>query len=139
MKNVFCFIMAALLNVNSFSPNITLPPFADMLKCMNKQASSLSSVRVWGWSRNGKLAYSVDKFIEGRGGIITTAVILNFVDNRIIWEQSIDSLNLTDKNAAYAKFYQNYRDVCVRNGIEFVQVEYEYYFIGCHLSFSHPS
>jgi thiol-disulfide isomerase/thioredoxin len=121
--------MAIFFNINLFSQNITIPPFVDLLEYTNEHGRSSSHFRLWGWSKNGKVAYSIDKSIEGRGGTITSAIIFNFIDDDIIWEQSIDSVeweNSTDldKNIAYDKFCQEYQNICIRNNIEFVQIEY---------------
>jgi hypothetical protein len=84
---------------------------------------------MWGWSRNGKAAYTVEKEQDGRGGSITTAVLFDLVDNVVLWEQEIDSIDMTGnketKPADYNRFYRNFRKVCIRNDIEFVQAEFK--------------
>jgi hypothetical protein len=84
---------------------------------------------MWGWSKNGKAAYTVEKEQEGRGGYITEAIIFDSVDNVVLWEREIDSIDITgDKEteaADYDRFYQDFKKICVENGIKFVQVEFK--------------
>jgi hypothetical protein len=122
MKKQFTYlIMNIFLNINLFAQNI--PPYTDLLKYEeDEHLFSFSVVQMWGWSRNGKVAFSIKKGIDGRGGTITTAFIFNFVDDIILWEESIDSF---DEDADYDGFYKEYNNVCIQNGIEFVQVEFE--------------
>jgi hypothetical protein len=81
---------------------------------------------MWGWSRNGKAAYTVEKEDSGRGGYITEAVLLDVIDNVVLWKQEIDSIDITGtketKAADYNRFYRDFRRICVKNGIEFAQV-----------------
>jgi hypothetical protein len=123
-KSVLCFMMAVMFNINLFSHHVVFPPFVDLLKYKGKQVPSLSSVRMWGWSKDGKVAYSVEKFVEGRGGIVITAAIFDLVKNRIVWKGTIDLLAFNDEDTAYNRFYQDYKNICARNGIDFLQVEY---------------
>ena len=37
------------------------------------------TVRVFGWSKDGKIAYSLQRNIEGRGGVITSYIIQDIV------------------------------------------------------------
>ncbi|GHV20185.1 hypothetical protein FACS189494_03440 [Spirochaetia bacterium] len=48
-------------------------------------------VRVWGWSTKGKIAYSSERNIEGRGGVSIQFIIFDLVEDRIDFEIDIDS------------------------------------------------
>lgn len=48
-------------------------------------------VRIWGWSKNGKMAYSIEKSIEGKGGFLIEYIILDFSKNKNVWRMSDDS------------------------------------------------
>jgi hypothetical protein len=84
---------------------------------------------MWGWSKNGKAAYTVEKEQDGRGGSITTAIILDFIDNVVLWKREIDSIDVTGNKeteaADYNRFYRNFRRICSENGIEFVRAEFK--------------
>jgi hypothetical protein len=84
---------------------------------------------MWGWSKNGKVAYTVEKEQDGRGGSITTAIIFDSVDNVVLWKQEMDSLDIRGNREAtaadYNRFYRNFRKICTGNGIEFVRAEFK--------------
>jgi hypothetical protein len=48
-------------------------------------------VRIWGWTDNGKVAYSIDRSLEGRGGYFCQFVIFDFVTDTIVFNIDIDS------------------------------------------------
>jgi hypothetical protein len=129
-KLYFCFLLFVFMNINSCEQGASRPAAVDLLKYQeDKQLHSLSSVRMWGWSKNGKVAYTVEKEQEGRGGYITAATIFDSVDNVVSWEREIDSIDITgDKEteaADYDRFYQDFKKICIENGIKFVQVEFK--------------
>jgi hypothetical protein len=49
------------------------------------------NVRIWGWSNNGKVAYSIERGVEGRGGQIINFVILDLVTDKTVFQQKMDS------------------------------------------------
>jgi hypothetical protein len=129
-KLYFCFLLFVLMNINSCEQGAFRPATVDLLQYQeDKQLHSLSSIRMWGWSKNGKVAYTVEKEQDGRGGYITAATIFNFVDNVVLWEQEIDSIDITGNKETeavdYDRFYDNFKKICNENGIEFVQVEFK--------------
>jgi hypothetical protein len=129
-KLYFCFLLFVLMNINSCEQGAFRPATVDLLQYQeDKQLHSLSSVCMWGWSRNGKVAYTVEKEQDGRDGYITAAIIFDFVDNVVLWEQEIDSIDITGNKETeavdYDRFYENFKKICLENGIEFVQVEFK--------------
>jgi hypothetical protein len=59
-------------------------------------------VRIWGWSKDGKAAYSAENFLEGRGGQIIDFVILDLIDDKEVFKLSMDSF---DYNAIDEELY----------------------------------
>ena len=53
-------------------------------------------VRIWGWSKKGKLAYSIERSIEGKGGFLIEYAIFDLSKNKIIWKIQDDSNNFDD-------------------------------------------
>ena len=47
--------------------------------------------RIWGWSNNGKMAYSIEREIEGRGGQQIDFVVFDLISDVIIFELKMDS------------------------------------------------
>ena len=52
--------------------------------------------RIWGWSNNGKVAYSVEREIDGRGGQIINFVILDLLSDKTVFELKMDSFDNND-------------------------------------------
>jgi hypothetical protein len=49
------------------------------------------TIRIFGWSKDGKIAYSLQRNIEGRGGVITNYIIQDLVTDSILWKFDDDS------------------------------------------------
>ena len=47
--------------------------------------------RIWGWSNNGKVAYSIERGIEGRGGQQIDFVIFDLIKDSVVIELKMDS------------------------------------------------
>jgi len=52
--------------------------------------------RLWGWSNNGKVAYSIEKWIEGRGGQIIHFIIFDSVNGNMVFDLKMDSYEQND-------------------------------------------
>jgi hypothetical protein len=48
-------------------------------------------VRIFGWSKDGKLCYSIQRNIEGRGGVITSYIIQDLITDSFLWRHDDDS------------------------------------------------
>ena len=129
---IFCF------NNNLFTQTIPEPPFVGLKKYLDFNPSYIlytwSSIKIWGWSRDSKIAYSDEREIDGRGGIITTVAILDLINDVILWENSIDTYDYDEDyeeskenieyKEAYNNFIINFRNKCEQTGIEFVQTDF---------------
>jgi hypothetical protein len=47
--------------------------------------------RLWGWSKDGKIAYSMERAIEGRGGVQIEYVVKDMVSDEVVWNYPDDS------------------------------------------------
>lgn len=89
-----------------------------------------SEIKILGWSSDSKIAYSDKKYMDGRGGIITTVVIFDLVNDKILWENALDSEDYGgyDDNIiydnAFNNFIMNFIDICGINKIEFLKTEF---------------
>jgi hypothetical protein len=81
-------------------------------------------IKIWGWSRDGKVGISELKFNDNRGGIIITAFVFNAVSDTALWERNIDHY---DDDGGYSGipenelnvFFSNFQNVCRQQfGIE---------------------
>ena len=56
----------------------------------------IPNVRVWGWSKNGKVAYSIERKVEGRGGQEIDFIILDLITDNPVFELKMDSFDNND-------------------------------------------
>jgi hypothetical protein len=56
----------------------------------------IPEARIWGWSNKGKVAYSIETAIDGRGGQIINFAILDLVSDSIAFELKMDSFDHDD-------------------------------------------
>ena len=54
------------------------------------------NTRIWGWSNNGKVAYSTEREIEGRGGQIIDFVVFDLISDTIVFKLKMDSYEQND-------------------------------------------
>ena len=87
--------------------------------------------RLWGWSRNGAVAYTITDSENWRGAVITHAVIFDLVDDKILWNGSIasdehyDERNRRDNyDNAYNAFIAEFRNMSARHGIQTGQANF---------------
>jgi hypothetical protein len=74
-------------------------------------------VKIWGWSKNGKVGISELEDAGGRGGIIVRVFVLDVVTDTILWEQKIDSFDFDDGYSGIPEneldaFFGNFQNVC---------------------------
>jgi hypothetical protein len=55
------------------------------------RAYGFPSFRFWGWSKDGKIAYSIESEVEGRGGSRFEYVVLDLVSDEVLWSYPDDS------------------------------------------------
>ena len=107
MKKVlfFCFII---FGINILHAQVlTPPPGIDLFQYNTSASGNLNMfeypyARIWGWSRDGKVAYSVERAVDGRGGRIINFVILDLITDRKITELNIDSFDHDDYDGDYS-------------------------------------
>ena len=125
----------AILTINSTN-EFSFPPIIDLFQ-YNDNNPFREEYRIWGWSREGKVAHS---HIMQHGGVTGKYVeIFNLVDNSRIYSSYVEVWdtdeaydfddqgnaldpdgNIIDFDAIYKEFYIT----CIENGIKFVQSEY---------------
>ncbi|NLA25288.1 MAG: hypothetical protein GX879_10015 [Bacteroidales bacterium] len=131
MKKYFFIAIFLIFNFTIYGQVFPEPPAINYFQYLDfEPMNNWSEIKIWGWSKNSKLAYSNKKIIDGRGGIITTVFILDIKTDAIVFEKSIDTEDFDgdDKegyNYAYRNFMCDYIDVCAKNGIEFAQTEFK--------------
>ena len=56
--------------------------------------------RIWGWSRTGKVAYSIEREVAGRGGQKIDFAVFDTVTDEVVLSFGIDTFDLDVNNAA---------------------------------------
>jgi len=78
---------------------MVLPPKVNLFQYKKKSHNpsyGYPDARIWGWSKKGKTAYSIETFIDGRGGRIINFVIMDLITDKAVYELEIDSFNFDD-------------------------------------------
>jgi hypothetical protein len=64
-----------------------------------------SDIRIWGWSRDGKAAYSIAQR-DGRAAWVNVFIV-DLINNTIIWRDHIDDFDLPTPDNVYSAFFQD--------------------------------
>jgi hypothetical protein len=114
--------------INEFAQAITDPPFINFDKYLNLRYTTYSDVRIWGWSKDGKVAYSDYRRHEGE---LLAVFIIDIINDTTVWGKTldIDSIAYNERldvwnGKTYKEFISNFRTVCGQNRIEFVQAQF---------------
>ena len=139
----FIFILISILIIVNVSAQQSFePPVVDLLVFCDKYIAGeldndlgyshmflkRDAFRIWGWSGNGNVAYTITDSQNWRGAVITNAVILNLVTDQIVWQGRIvsdehyDEMTRIDNyRNAYTAFIDEFSSMCRISGIEGVQ------------------
>ncbi len=76
-----------------FGVDATPPKPAAMMAFSGKPGNNMYAVHEitpLGWSREGAFAYIETEYVEGRGGVLFTYVVLDAVNDRVLWRYEDD-------------------------------------------------
>jgi hypothetical protein len=101
MKLKLLVLGIGLLNVHFLSAqDLSFPPkvnfFQYSLSVSGRPLYGFPNARIWGWSNNGKVAYSIETEVEGRGGQKIDFVVLDLISDDIEYELKMDSFDHND-------------------------------------------
>lgn len=125
VKKIASLIFFVFFNSNLFPQTPSYPPAIDLLEYKHssyKELIDISDIRIWGWSRDGKVAYSNDYYTDGYGGYTFMVAILDLVEDTIVWENSAHYFEEFDE--AYNSLIDSSADMCEQNAIEFTQSDF---------------
>ena len=77
--------------------------------------SEENPIKVWGWSRDGKVGISEVEFNDTRGGIIITTLVFDADSHTVLWQNNIDSFNYGEETIPekeLAIFFNNFQNIC---------------------------
>ena len=113
---------------HSADPLSSDPRSVDYFKYLDFERRTYSDIRIWGWSRDGKVAYS--DFLSHEGDRFTV-FIFDMINDKTVWQKTFDLLAYYfsddhDENFDIynSDFTVDFKKVCVQNGIEFIQTEF---------------
>jgi hypothetical protein len=126
MKKTILVFIFSFLSIFSYGQiSLELPPATDYLKYMSWKPRTYSDIRIWGWSTDGKIAYSNQREHEGS---VITAFIFDIIEDKVVWQNSLymsDIYSSNDYFFMYTNFIINYKNICDQNRIKFIQTEFK--------------
>ncbi|MCL1813549.1 MAG: hypothetical protein FWG29_08520 [Treponema sp.] len=78
----------------AFPPKINL--FQYTASISQRPLYGFPNARIWGWSNNGKVAYSIETEVDGRGGQKIDFVVFDLISDETIFELKMDSFDHND-------------------------------------------
>ena len=104
--------------------NIAIPPSINLfqhpvtvVRDENYSPFNFPNTRIWGWEETGNIAFSVEHFIDGRGGWVVRFFILNTYTNEVVFHRGIDSFELDIEDPLFhenPEIFQNRTDAFLR-------------------------
>jgi hypothetical protein len=100
---IIFFTFFLLVTSHLIAENIKLPPKIDPFQYLvpkgiiynyshpYNEIYLFPDVRIWGWSSTGKVAYSIENIIEGKGGILIQYTVLDTITDDIVFNLKMDS------------------------------------------------
>jgi hypothetical protein len=94
----------------SFGQTAPLPEPIDLFQYSKapSRAYGFPSFRIWGWSRDGKIAYSMEREVEGRGGVQIEFLVVDLVSDELLWDYPDDSNTWESYDEASDGSYMEY-------------------------------
>ena len=104
----FIFLAAGFLNAQEF----TIPKPVDLFQHSVSSGAiyEFPIARIWGWSAAGKVAYSIEREVEGRGGKIINFTVFDTVSDDVVVSFGIDTFDIGDDNLTSEYLYSLLRD-----------------------------
>jgi hypothetical protein len=119
------------LNIKQPTLSSAESPANNFFKYLDFERTTYSDIRIWGWSRDGKVAYS--NYISFEGDVFFV-FILDMVNDKVLWKNRLDFFEDPHpyeegynwfNGDFYLDFINNFKSICVQNGIEFIQTEFK--------------
>ena len=102
---IFVLLFFIIFSIHLGAQNLNLPPPVDLLQYVNDRVfgfvgenSLLVRARIWGWSRDGKVAYSIERESDQ---IYISFYVFDFINDNILFEMDIVSNNILNFTTAY--------------------------------------
>jgi len=98
------------VSIHLSAQNLTIPPYVDLYQYLKKDSkfgqtnpTNFPDLRIWGWSRDGKLAYSREVLSEGSGMIHISFMVFDFISDNVLYE-----LNMPPDEISVAEYYKRH-------------------------------
>jgi hypothetical protein len=107
------------------------PPAYNFSKYLDFERKTHSAINIWGWSRDGKVAYS--NYVSFEGDVFYV-FIFDIINDKVLWQSALDLFNDPHPYEEgynwftgnfYLDFINNFKKVCSQNEIEFIQAEFK--------------
>ncbi|MCL1813874.1 MAG: hypothetical protein FWG29_10205 [Treponema sp.] len=108
----------------AFPPKINLFQYSASIS--QRPLYGFPNARIWGWSNNGKVAYSIETEVDGRGGQKIDFVVFDLISDETIFELKMDSFNHNDveDEILYNLFSSDIANALRINGIISQRIEF---------------
>ena len=90
------------------NPSVATPPSINLfrhpvtvVRNENYSPSRIPNTRIWGWEESGSIAFSVEYYVDGRGGWVVRFFILNTATDEVVFHRGIDSFVLGLEEPAF--------------------------------------
>jgi hypothetical protein len=128
------FIIFIFISICLNAQILTIPPYVDLFrylkdntKFIQETRTDLMQIKIWGWSKDGKVAYSVETDGGQIPGCVITFIVFDFVLDKIVFEFIIDDgfgQSGFTKVQLYNKLINEIREAMLQNKIIECQVDY---------------
>ena len=119
----FVLISFALFSLRLDAQNLSIPPSVDLLKYV-EAPNLVQTTRMWGWSRDGKVAYSTETKNMDEDKNNVSFCVFDFVNDKAVFKIDIDSGKTEDAATAYNKRRDEIKNAMSRYSIVEQQASY---------------
>ena len=114
---IIVFLNVHLLSAQEFN----IPPKSDLFQytvsTSNRPLNTFPDVRIWGWSRDGKIAYSIEKENPGVGGQVIDFIILNLINDSVVFNLEMEGYDDTSGLYIPVEALYNMHRVVISNAL----------------------
>jgi len=118
------------VSIHLSAQNLTIPPYIDLFQYLKKDSkfgqtnpTNFPEMRIWGWSPDGKVAYSQEIYGEGSGMIHISFRVFDFISDKVLYEFNIppDDISIAE---LYNRSGNEIKAAISKNKIAERQVDY---------------
>ena len=101
------FALGIFISIQLNAQNLSIPPYIDLFQYLKNDVkfgitnpTSFPDIRIWGWSTDGKVAYSQELYSEGSGMVHITFRVFDFISDKVLYK-----LDVPPDDVSIAEYY----------------------------------